>query len=90
MNEAQKTLYYIAENMHMQKTISEEGYQHFQRAIELLGLIPENATNIEVFDAVFPGLKGSVYTDRKNCILLDFKRVKEWCNAPYKREGGSK
>ncbi len=36
LNEAQKTLYYIAENMKMQKSISEEGYRHFQMAIKAL------------------------------------------------------
>ena len=36
MTEAQKTLYYIAENMKMQKSISEEGYKHFQMAIKAL------------------------------------------------------
>ena len=36
MNEAQKTLYYIAENMKMQGTISKEGYAHFQLAIKAL------------------------------------------------------
>lgn len=37
MTEAQKTLYYIAENMKMDKSISEEGYEHFQIAIKALG-----------------------------------------------------
>jgi hypothetical protein len=36
MTEAQKTLHYIAENMKMQKSISEEGYKHFQMAIKAL------------------------------------------------------
>ena len=36
MTEAQKTLYYIAENMKMDKSISEEGYEHFQMAIKAL------------------------------------------------------
>ena len=36
LNEAQKTLYYIAENMKMEKSISEEGYRHFQMAIKAL------------------------------------------------------
>lgn len=36
LNEAQKTLYYIAENMKMDKSISEEGYEHFQQAIKAL------------------------------------------------------
>lgn len=36
MTEAQKTLYYIAENMKMEKKISDEGYQHFQMAIKAL------------------------------------------------------
>lgn len=36
MTEAQKTLYYIAENMKMDKSISEEGYRHFQIAIKAL------------------------------------------------------
>lgn len=36
LNEAQSTLYYIAENMKMEKSISEEGYRNFQKAIETL------------------------------------------------------
>ena len=36
MTEAQKTLYYIAENMKMEKKISDEGYEHFQLAIKAL------------------------------------------------------
>lgn len=36
MTEAQKTLYYIAENMKMDKSISKEGYEHFQQAIKAL------------------------------------------------------
>ena len=36
LNEAQRTLHYITENMKMDKSISEEGYKHFQMAIETL------------------------------------------------------
>lgn len=36
LNEVQKTLYYIAENMRIDKSISEEGYRHFQTAIRAL------------------------------------------------------
>lgn len=36
LNEAQRTLYYIAENMKMNKSINEEGYKHFQIAIQAL------------------------------------------------------
>lgn len=42
LNEAQKTLYYIAENMKKQKSISEEGYEHFQQAIKALEQKPCN------------------------------------------------
>ena len=37
MTEAQKCLYYIAENMRIDKSISKEGYEYFQQAIKLLG-----------------------------------------------------
>ena len=40
LNEAQRTLYYVAENMKMNKSISEEGYRHFQMAIKALGQKP--------------------------------------------------
>lgn len=33
---AQRTLHFIAENMRMKKSISEDGYKHFQQAIEAL------------------------------------------------------
>lgn len=36
LNEAQRTLYYIAENMKMAESISEEGYKHFNMAIKAL------------------------------------------------------
>ena len=36
LTESQRTLYYIAENMKMDKSISEEGYRHFQMAIKAL------------------------------------------------------
>ena len=36
MTDAQKTLYYIAENMKLEKKISDEGYEHFQMAIKAL------------------------------------------------------
>ena len=36
LNEAQRTLYYIAENMKMNKSINKEGYKHFQMAIKAL------------------------------------------------------
>jgi hypothetical protein len=41
LNEAQRTLYYIAENMKMDKSISEEGYRHFQMAIKALEQEPQ-------------------------------------------------
>ena len=37
LTDAQSTLHYIAENMKMQKSISVDGYKHFQQAIEALG-----------------------------------------------------
>lgn len=40
LNEAQKTLYYIAENMRLSRSINEEGYRHFQMAIKALGQEP--------------------------------------------------
>ena len=89
MNEAQKTLYYIAENMHMQKTISEEGYQHFQRAIELLGLIPDNATNGDVIKAMFPDWQFLQLGYFVSYMLdaISFNGSLHWWNMPYKKEG---
>lgn len=37
LTDAQRALNFIAENMKMQKSISEEGYKYFQQAIEALG-----------------------------------------------------
>ena len=39
LNKAQRTLYYMAENMKMNKSISEEGYKHFQMAIKALAFV---------------------------------------------------
>lgn len=36
LSDAQSTLYHIAENMRMSKSISEDGYEHFQQAIKAL------------------------------------------------------
>ena len=36
MTEAQSCLYYIAENMRMDRSISDEGYEFFQQAIKAL------------------------------------------------------
>ncbi len=36
LTDAQRTLYYIAENMKMDKSISKEGYEYFQQAIKAL------------------------------------------------------
>lgn len=41
LNEAQRTLYYIAENLKMDNSISEEGYKHFQMAIKALEQEPQ-------------------------------------------------
>ena len=37
LSDAQRTLYFIAENMKKQQSISKDGYEHFQQAIEALG-----------------------------------------------------
>lgn len=37
LTDAQRTLHFIAENMRMRKSISEDGYKHFQQAIKALG-----------------------------------------------------
>lgn len=42
MTDAQKTLYYISENMKMEKKISDEGYEHFQQAIKSLEQQPSD------------------------------------------------
>lgn len=49
LNEAQRTLYYIAENMKMDKSISEAGYKHFQMAIEALDREPLTDTEQRIF-----------------------------------------
>ena len=36
MTEAQKMIYNLAENMRMDKSISEQGYEYFQQAIKAL------------------------------------------------------
>ena len=90
LTEEQKALYYIAENMKMQKSISMDGYKYFQKAIKLLGLIPENATNGEVIEAMFPDCKldnigHDLYLKFKG-NLFSMAVEKEWWDAPYKME----
>lgn len=53
LNEAQRTLHYIAENMRMEKKISEDGYKHFQQAIKALEQEPYDFAKwvaSEIFD----------------------------------------
>ena len=57
LSEAQKTLYYIAENMKMEKSISEEGYGHFQMAIEALeqeSILDKIRAEIEALPKTYP------------------------------------
>ncbi len=59
MTEAQKTLYYIAENMKMDKSISEKGYRHFQMAIKALEQEPKTDVLDKIKDELF-----ELYNDR--------------------------
>jgi hypothetical protein len=52
LNEAQRTLYFIAENMKMTKSISEEGYEHFQQAIKAL---EQESTTEEEYEYIYIG-----------------------------------
>ena len=54
LTDAQRTLHYIAENMRMQKSISEDGYKDFQQAIKALEQQPcEDAISRKDMLAVF-------------------------------------
>ncbi len=59
LNEAQRTLYYIAENMKMEKSISEEGYKHFQMAIKaleeepILDKIRAEIEELQTYDGIY-------------------------------------
>ena len=59
LNEAQRTLYYIAENMKMDKSISEEGYRHFQMAIKaleeepILDKIRAEIEELQTYDGIY-------------------------------------
>lgn len=68
LNEAQRTLYYIAENMRKSKSISEEGYEHFQQAIKSLEQEPcEDAIGRKALkNAIRDGVR-----DKKNESLFD-------------------
>lgn len=53
LTDAQRTLHYIAENMRMEKSISEDGYKHFQQAIEALEQEPcGKGINVPATDAI--------------------------------------
>ena len=67
LNAAQRTLYHIAENMKIAKSIHEEGYKHFQMAIKAL----EQET---ILDKV----KEEVEQTRK--IYLDMNDI-DWLNG---------
>ena len=67
LNEAQKTLYYIAENMRLSRSINEEGYKHFQMAIKALeqeSVLDKIKAEIEQMDFDF----GDFY-DNTNTII---------------------
>lgn len=59
---------------------------HAIKALESTIHFPSNATNGDVIKAVFPDINGSVITDHKEIIALNYKEVVNWWNAPY-REG---
>ena len=69
MTEAQKCLHHIAENMRMDKSISEEGYEYFQQAIKALDMVDE----FEKAQIITGGrLNGRTYAYK--CGLEDGKR----------------
>ncbi len=51
MTEAQKHLYHVAENMKMQKKISDEGYEHFQMAIKALAKEEQQESVLDKIEA---------------------------------------
>jgi bisphosphoglycerate-dependent phosphoglycerate mutase len=69
LNEAQKTMYYIAENMKMDKSISEEGYRHFQMAIEAL----------EAWDNLFKSYEVLVDSITDLTATKATERIDKWC-----------
>lgn len=71
LNEAQRTLYYIAENMKMEKSISEDGYKHFQQAIKALEQEPKTGyISIDDVMSVFDDFMcGEVDEDGMNTFL---------------------
>ena len=68
LNEAQRTLYYIAENMKMDKSISEEGYRHFQKAIEAL---EQETTGYWIVGRIFPTKVGDENLIEYRCSECD-------------------
>lgn len=70
LNEAQRTLYYIAENMRMEKKISEDGYKHFQQAIKAL----------ETWDNLFKSYEVLINEIIENGDIKNAtKRIDDWC-----------
>ena len=59
---------------------------HAIKALESHLIIPSGATNGDVIKEVFPDINGSVLTDHKEIIALNYKEVVEWWDAPYKAE----
>ena len=80
LNEAQRTLYYIAENMKMDKSISKEGYKHFQMAIKVLEQEPVLDKIRAEIDSLEKWSNGSDYFVKikaVNCILDKYKAESE-------------
>jgi hypothetical protein len=83
--------------MKMDKSISEEGYEHFQMAIKALEgkhyesaiIIPNGATNGDMIKAMFPNARVDDTSEKFGQLSIcthDAKSVfsSDWWNAPYK------
>lgn len=66
LTEAQKTLYYIAENMRKEQKISKDGYENFQKALEALERtrwIPVSERLPKEYEIVIASTKYGVYPE---------------------------
>ena len=79
MTEAQKTLYYIAENMKMDKSISEEGYEHFQMAIKALEQEPRKKGHWIMTNDYFTGAYESIDYVECSCCHADSLEEGNYC-----------
>ena len=71
LSEAQRTLYYMAENLRMDNRITQEGYDHFQEALEALS----GSKVADVLEKISAEIRGMEYRTIDGDVVVDQEEV---------------